>query len=390
MGFKIIQVTSIPLQVTKDQMYNMFRCIGEIEDIRLYPTVRTLALSFNSRICFVKFKHYSCGETACYLNNTQMMEHTLQINPYIDDEKEKIPNEDLALEVLAAITNRKNSKSVNKEEEHVKEKADNKIDLLLKENGLPPFPILPNHCSHFNIEQIRRTLVVTNLSISVSGQQVVDHFSKAGEVKYVRFCQRNDDPEFYALVEFTNKEGIIPGLKLNNTEIVDGRQIKVYHSVMAIEKQPEENVNKLVQCEIPASLFEEDYAVILGQALKSESSCQSSAASHYSHSSEVYSSSGDIRSSQNGKSRYRNPSSPSTSRDKSRSMNHQESKSRHCNKSRSRNQNRSKSRKRNRSRSRNRNRPRSRNRQRPRHLYRSNSRNRMQAVQNRRSRSRCR
>jgi splicing factor, arginine/serine-rich 12 len=36
---KVVQITNIAPQATKDQMHSLFNYLGKIDDIRLYPTV---------------------------------------------------------------------------------------------------------------------------------------------------------------------------------------------------------------------------------------------------------------------------------------------------------------------------------------------------------------
>ncbi|KAL7631807.1 UNVERIFIED_CONTAM: hypothetical protein RMT77_017895 [Armadillidium vulgare] len=52
---KIVQISNIAPQATKDQMSSLFGYLGKIEDIRLYPTIRDVAIPVQSRICFIKF-----------------------------------------------------------------------------------------------------------------------------------------------------------------------------------------------------------------------------------------------------------------------------------------------------------------------------------------------
>lgn len=51
----------------------------------------------------------------------------------------------------------------------------------------------------------------------MTSEQVADYFSKAGEVKYFRFCTRDNDPLQYGLLEFSEQPSILEALKLNGT-----------------------------------------------------------------------------------------------------------------------------------------------------------------------------
>lgn len=97
--------------------------------------------------------------------------------------------------------------------------------------GLPAYPPLPAAYNARQIEEIRRTILAIDLDPEITSQQIIDHFSPAGQVKYVRFCNRDSDTLRYALIEFTEQESIIKGLKLNGTKI-NGHVIKVGLQIM--------------------------------------------------------------------------------------------------------------------------------------------------------------
>jgi splicing factor, arginine/serine-rich 12 len=40
---KVVQITNIAPQATKDQMQSLFGNIGKIDEIRLYPTIRDVS-----------------------------------------------------------------------------------------------------------------------------------------------------------------------------------------------------------------------------------------------------------------------------------------------------------------------------------------------------------
>lgn len=99
-------------------------------------------------------------------------------------------------------------------------------DPRLPAAGLPAYPPLPAAYNARQIEEIRRTLLAIDLDPDITSQQIIDHFTPAGQVKYVRFCDRDSDTLRYALIEFTEQESIVKGLKLNGTKI-NGHTIKV-------------------------------------------------------------------------------------------------------------------------------------------------------------------
>lgn len=91
---RVIQVTNIAPQATKDQMQTLFGNIGKIEEIRLYPTVRDVSCPVQSRICYVKYAESSCVPVAQHLTNTVFIDRALIVIPVL-----AIPEEYRALEM---------------------------------------------------------------------------------------------------------------------------------------------------------------------------------------------------------------------------------------------------------------------------------------------------
>lgn len=93
---KVVQVTNIAPQATKDQMQTLFGYLGKIEDIRLYPTIRDVAVPVQSRICYIKFHDQGCVAVAQHMTNTVFIDRALIVIPYQNGD---IPDEQRALEL---------------------------------------------------------------------------------------------------------------------------------------------------------------------------------------------------------------------------------------------------------------------------------------------------
>lgn len=91
---KVVQITNIAPQATKDQMQNLFGNIGKIDEIRLYPTVRDVSCPVQSRICYVKYFESNCVPVAQHLTNTVFIDRALIVIPV-----QSIPDEYRALEM---------------------------------------------------------------------------------------------------------------------------------------------------------------------------------------------------------------------------------------------------------------------------------------------------
>lgn len=257
-GTKVVQITNIAPQATKDQMQTLFGFLGKIEDIRLYPTIRDVSVPVQSRICYVKFFDPTCVGVAQHMTNTVFIDRALIVTPYSSGE---IPDEYRALDIAAQASIVPGLyPSDPKLPPHVTNQIEgippNQVitthDPVLVSNGLPLYPPLPITYDARRIEEIRRTLLVINIDNSITAQQLIDFFSAAGDVKYVRFCTRDNDSNRYALVEFSEQSSIIPGLKMNGSELA-GKVIQVYHSTQAIAK-PMAKSNEAAQREIEEAM----------------------------------------------------------------------------------------------------------------------------------------
>nr|CAD7440648.1 unnamed protein product [Timema bartmani] len=255
---KIVQITNIAPQATRDQMQTLFGYLGKIEDIRLYPTIRDVAVPVQSRICYVKFHDHVCVGVAQHMTNTVFIDRALIVIPYTSGD---IPDEQRALE----ITNQGSlvpgllpaePKLPPHVTNHLEGIPPNQVitthDPRLEANGLPLYPPLPATLDARRIEEIRRTLLVAGIESSVTPQQLIDYFSSAGEVKYVRFCSRDGDMEHYALLEFSDQNSIIASLQMNGSDL-NGKSIKVYHSTQGIVK-PQAKSNEAAQREIEEAM----------------------------------------------------------------------------------------------------------------------------------------
>lgn len=260
MGTKVIQVTNIAPQATRDQMQTLFGYVGKVEEIRLYPTMRDVSLPVQSRICYVKYFDQACVAVAQHLTNTVFIDRALIVTPY-QAKGGEIPDEYRALDIAAQANvvpglyssdPKLPARIVNQIEGVPPNQMIASHDPVLVSSGLPPYPPLPITYDSRRIEEIRRTLLVINVDDSITGDQLVEFFQRAGDVKYVRFCTRDNDSNKYALVEFAEQNSIIPGLKLNGSELA-GKLIQVYHSTQAIAK-PAAKSNEAAQREIEEAM----------------------------------------------------------------------------------------------------------------------------------------
>ncbi|KAL0820372.1 hypothetical protein ABMA28_006264 [Loxostege sticticalis] len=254
---RVIQVTNIAPQATKDQMQTLFGYLGKIDDIRLYPTIRDVSCPVQSRICYVKYYDSATVNVAQHMTNTVFIDRALIVIPMQSGE---IPDEHKALEMssngtlvpgLSTVEPRLPAHVINALEGVPPNQVIQTHDPKMAAAGLPPYPPLPAAYDSRQVEEIRRTLLLVDVG-ALTQQQLIDHFCQAGEVKYLRFCDRDADTLKYALIEMTEQESVIKALQLNGST-VDGQTIRVHHATQAISK-PQTKSNEAAQREIEEAM----------------------------------------------------------------------------------------------------------------------------------------
>lgn len=77
---RVVQVTNIAPQATRDQMLSLFVHVGQIEDIRLYPSIRDASVSVTSRCCFMKFAEDAAVAISQHMNNTVFIDRAIIVS----------------------------------------------------------------------------------------------------------------------------------------------------------------------------------------------------------------------------------------------------------------------------------------------------------------------
>lgn len=189
-GARVVQVTNIAPQATKDQMQTLFGYLGKIEDIRLYPTIRDVSCPVQSRICYIKFIDPTTVGIAQHMTNTVFIDRALIVIPISSGD---IPDEYFALEMTRNGTivpglclsepnlpiNVVNQLTTVAGGAQVIATTDPKLDA----RGLPQYPALPANYDSRKIEEIRRTVLLVNVEPTVTSDDVIEFFSGSGEVK---------------------------------------------------------------------------------------------------------------------------------------------------------------------------------------------------------------
>ncbi|KAK4884742.1 hypothetical protein RN001_001013 [Aquatica leii] len=257
-GTKVVQVTNIAPQATKDQMQTLFGYLGKIDDIRLYPTIRDVSCPVQSRICYIKFMESTTVGIAQHMTNTVFIDRALIVIPVQSGD---IPDEYFALEMtrngtivpgLCAAEPNLPPHVVNSVTNLGAGQVIVTYDPKLEASGLPAYPPLPSNYDSHKIEEIRRTILMIDVDPSVLLEEYMDFFAPTGEVKYMRQCTRASDNNTHLLLEFSDQPSIIEVLKMNGKEF-RGKPIKLVHATQAIVK-PQAKSNEAAQKEIEEAM----------------------------------------------------------------------------------------------------------------------------------------
>nr|VZI43687.1 unnamed protein product [Spirometra erinaceieuropaei] len=235
---RIVQVTNISPTSTMEQMRTLFGHIGVIEDIVLYPPEKD---DTQTKVCFVKYADVVNAEVSLHLNNTIFLDRALIVLPLVDG-RDTIPDENYAnlvrapphtaagvlprsanwpLDVISMVVGRPGEQAIHT------------IEPRLATMGFPSYPPLPAATDVNRIEEIRRTVFISNLSPKTTGEEVLEFFNAHAEVKCVRMAGTDEDRAAY--VEFTEQPSVVKAFGLMGATIGD-RQIMVQHSNCAIIK----------------------------------------------------------------------------------------------------------------------------------------------------------
>ncbi|CAH8438144.1 unnamed protein product [Schistosoma turkestanicum] len=244
---RIVQVTNVSPSATSEQLRTLFGHVGVLEEVVVYPSDDKEELA--SKVCYIRYQEPINAEVALHLNNTVFLDRALIVLPLSGD-RDVIPDEkyanlvrappntaagvlprtaDWPLDVISMVVGRPGEQVIHT------------MEPRLSSLAFPLYPPLPATTDGSRIEEIRRTILVTNLDPKTTGDQVLEFFNKHAEVRCVRMAGTDFDRAAY--VEFTQQPSIIKAFGLMGATL-NGRQIMVQHSNCAIIK-PANNVAML-------------------------------------------------------------------------------------------------------------------------------------------------
>lgn len=253
---KVVQITNIAPQATKDQMASLFGSIGKIDDLRLYPTIRDVSCPVVSRICYVKFLDHGSVAVAQHMSNTVFIDRALVVAPV---QNGAIPDEFRAIEMMNNGTTQPGiqptgstlpPECINRIEGSAPNQVITTSDPKLEANELPKYPSLPVNFDARRIEETRRTILVLDAKPHWTVDELIEFFESVGEVKYGRVAEK--DQSRHIMIEFSEQKSVVEALKLQGTSYKD-EPLNLYHSTEPITK-PQAKTNEAAQKEIEEAM----------------------------------------------------------------------------------------------------------------------------------------
>lgn len=282
MSIRLIQVTNVSTSVTKDQFRTFFSHLGRIEDLQLYPESETLVATVAAKVGYVRFERSEIAQAALNLTSTIFLDRPVicsLVKPGGSSSSSssssllKIPDEIEAIKLCPPVNsniilipggptwpNNVLHRIINIPASVTGTPATSVIETVdpnLSDRSLPPYPLLAGHVDQTKVEEIRRTVYVSNLDPRVTFENLNDLFSQIGEVKYIRLTKSQHQLEYEQLgltshlkqvngvelpftedsvgayVEFSEQPSIIKALCLNGLNF-GSRIIRVNHATNAI------------------------------------------------------------------------------------------------------------------------------------------------------------
>ncbi|CAJ0586574.1 unnamed protein product, partial [Mesorhabditis spiculigera] len=248
--FRVLQVSNISTQATKDQVQQLFSYLGRIQEFKLYPTDLNVTASTSQKFAYIKFEDEKAVELGQHLTNCVLIDRAILCTPSIEN---VIPDEATALSMGGPVLPGQRNLPPNLTNKIEQDSEGGRMlvthDPTLEQLGLPPYPALPEHTEPAKVEEIRRTVYVGNLPKGANGQEVADFFnSNIGEVMFVRMTTGPETlPCAYAYVEFS-AQGSVP-MALQNSMMLDfqGNLLKIQHSRVAIIKPQRKTADQAVE-----------------------------------------------------------------------------------------------------------------------------------------------
>lgn len=234
----VVQVSNLAPTATNEQIRTLFTHVGLLREFFVYPTSDPSQQT--PKICYVRFTDPINVCVAQHLTNTVFMDRAIMVKPVNDN---RIPDEATALKMAneGHLQNSSNSGLVSQIETVNGVKSITTIDPRLNALGLPQYPPLSPSLGPTKIEEIRRTVSVSNVSKQTTPEELLTFCNQFGEVKYLRMTTDENDVIKSALIEYTDQSSVANALQ-NHLVLFQGSQVNIVHATTSILK-PQFKIN---------------------------------------------------------------------------------------------------------------------------------------------------
>ncbi|KAI8922121.1 hypothetical protein DFJ77DRAFT_12415 [Powellomyces hirtus] len=213
-----VKVASVSSLVTEDILQTLFGCLGQVTDLRLYPSHTEDGV----QECQVEFADPSAAQTALHLTGTDLGDRTLFVT---------ITAETLTPHPLPStpslITNTLPSSS------HFGATiSPAAVDMLTRNPNINPSIL---QFDPQKADEISRTVYMGNISTAIGEPELRAYFISCGEIVAVKMAGEQGQVHRYAFMEFANQEAAAKALQLNGM-MVGERPVKVNFAKNSITK----------------------------------------------------------------------------------------------------------------------------------------------------------
>ncbi|CAF1095384.1 unnamed protein product [Rotaria magnacalcarata] len=240
---KVVQVCNVSTTCQRDQLKVLFNFFGRIDDVQLYPDSDTLTATINAKVGYIKFDRNDSVHAALNMTNTIFIDKPLIVTQVFEN---TIPDETDAMIYCAplnpsitllsggptwpsTVINRLIGQPQNPSYIET-------IDPELTDRNLPPYPPLPGTLDVTKVEEIRRTVYLSNIEKNVGLDVLHEFLSQIGEIRFIRAAYIDENAETRgAYVEFSEQPSIPKVLSINGFQFF-GRPLLVNHATSCIIK----------------------------------------------------------------------------------------------------------------------------------------------------------
>ncbi|CAF4632840.1 unnamed protein product, partial [Rotaria sp. Silwood1] len=240
---KVVQVCNVSTTCQRDQLKALFAFFGRIDDVQLYPDSDTLTSTINAKVGYVKYERNDSVHAALNMTNTIFIDKPLIVAQVFEN---SVPDETDAMIYCAPLNPNITllsggptwpSTVINRlvGQPHNPSYIET-VDPELTDRNLPSYPPLPGTLDVTKVEEIRRTVYLSNLDKNIGLDILHEFLSQIGEIRFIRAAYIDENAETRgAYVEFSEQPSIPKVLSINGFQFF-GRPLLVNHATSCIIK----------------------------------------------------------------------------------------------------------------------------------------------------------